>query len=876
MGVSDRSPVSLELGLDDLRWLRALARRLVADPHRADDAVQDTLVAALDRGPRSPGSLRSWLASVLRNAVRQERRGRARREQREALAARSDRSPSADEVSLELAQQRLLVELVQGLDEPYRTAIVLRFLRGRSPKAIAAELGIPVKTVYTRVERGLARLRAKLDRHSGGDRSTWIRALAPLIEAPLGRFGLVLSTAVIPMKVKLIAGGTALALVGAWVILPPGERATPAEAAPPPVEVSKDDQDVRPSDPISGVEKASGRSALGTVVEPPVVEPDPPAAAPVLLVGQVREADGRAVPGVRVVFEREQDRLFERLPEAPSAVSEADGSFRLPYEPFQGVPGRLSVESSVYASLSRPFLAGGPPAEVSEDVTDLTILVAPSRSYAGLVLDPAGEPVAGARITISLDGDWLQGLRSGGSAVHLLLPLAEAKSDESGAFRVDGVGYLEGSHILASRDGYDSARLDLPTESHLDLRLNLTRAEDTARTLFGLVLDANGTPAPETLVSVGWSSVRSGEDGRFALEMPHWYTDGFLRAVRQGALPSVVPLDWELTPDGKSRERPLTVYLGGEPGVLRGRVVDAQGEPLEGVHVWTPDTAYFGRAPRETAGGTVVGETTIESIVAGTNRGYPSYSVDAVSGPDGRFELAGLTDREYTLFAMDEHSLASAGPVVAHPRGGEVELQLGGGEPRRVAGRLVSMGGTPLSGVKVSLGRALTWDPPEERKQRWIGSPLPAPGAGRYFVDEGGEITDDEGRFAFEGVHVDRSYLVFTGPTVLMADSFSLDDAPDLEHIEVRLEAASRFRVVLDNPLEADAFSMRTPEGGFRVLTVEVDGHTLSVPHVEILDGRSGLATANEGPCFVVLLKDGEEVRRIEHTLTAGSHELRF
>ena len=46
-------------------------------------------------------------------------------------------------------------------------------------------LGIPVKTVKTRLSRGLTELRTRLDAHCGGDRTRWIAALAPLCLAPL-------------------------------------------------------------------------------------------------------------------------------------------------------------------------------------------------------------------------------------------------------------------------------------------------------------------------------------------------------------------------------------------------------------------------------------------------------------------------------------------------------------------------------------------------------------------------------------------------------------------------------------------------------------------------------------------------------------------
>ena len=69
--------------LADSDWLRALARRLVGDVQRSEDAVQDTLLTALGRADTSPPS-RGWLAAVLRNVVRQRGRSDVRRADREA------------------------------------------------------------------------------------------------------------------------------------------------------------------------------------------------------------------------------------------------------------------------------------------------------------------------------------------------------------------------------------------------------------------------------------------------------------------------------------------------------------------------------------------------------------------------------------------------------------------------------------------------------------------------------------------------------------------------------------------------------------------------------------------------------------------------
>ena len=81
----------------------------------------------------------------------------------------------------------------------------MRFLRGQTPRQIGRALDVPVKTMHTRIERGLAQLRGKLDREFGGDRGAWVVAFAPLIDR--GGLSLGLGSLVIPMNMKLIAAG---------------------------------------------------------------------------------------------------------------------------------------------------------------------------------------------------------------------------------------------------------------------------------------------------------------------------------------------------------------------------------------------------------------------------------------------------------------------------------------------------------------------------------------------------------------------------------------------------------------------------------------------------------------------------------------------
>src|SRR5262249_61983448 len=92
--------------------LRRLAASLLGDEHEAEDLVQETWL----RAQRSGGAGREprWLRSVLRNLVRDRRRGSGRRAQFERAAARSERLPAESELLAELeGAQRVAAEVAR-------------------------------------------------------------------------------------------------------------------------------------------------------------------------------------------------------------------------------------------------------------------------------------------------------------------------------------------------------------------------------------------------------------------------------------------------------------------------------------------------------------------------------------------------------------------------------------------------------------------------------------------------------------------------------------------------------------------------------------------------------------------------------------------
>lgn len=204
MPIEPRNPEPQAL-LADGAWMRALARRLVRDPGSAEDAVQDTWLAALQRpwhGGRPP---RTWLASAVRNALRSRTRSEGRRRRRERASARPEAQPSAAELARRVEAQKLLAEALMRLEEPLRSCLMLRYAEGLSPAEIAATREVPLGTIHSRLKRGLDRLREDLDRRFGGAGREWALVLLPLART----------------RSTLVAGATRTSLAahgGAWIM----------------------------------------------------------------------------------------------------------------------------------------------------------------------------------------------------------------------------------------------------------------------------------------------------------------------------------------------------------------------------------------------------------------------------------------------------------------------------------------------------------------------------------------------------------------------------------------------------------------------------------------------------------------------------------
>ena len=143
------------------RSLRVLGVR----PDALDDVTQDVFAAVARQlgGFEGRSSLRTWIFGIAQNIASNHRRSRARKLDRlEPLPAHvlsSEPSPHAHSEGREAADA--ILEFSETLEEGRRAVFVLGLLEGMPAPEIAALLGIPVNTVYSRVHA----LRGELERH---------------------------------------------------------------------------------------------------------------------------------------------------------------------------------------------------------------------------------------------------------------------------------------------------------------------------------------------------------------------------------------------------------------------------------------------------------------------------------------------------------------------------------------------------------------------------------------------------------------------------------------------------------------------------------------------------------------------------------------
>lgn len=808
-------PAPIDALLAQRAWVRALARRLVADADAADEVEQRVWLAAVERPPAHVASPRGWLAAALRNAASKLGRAESRRLRHETAARVRGPERSADEVVAETELQQLIARLVLDLDEPYRATLLLRYVDGLEPAEIARRQGVPPETVRTRIHRGIARLRERLDESHRGGRRAWTSAVvvfagdgpgAPPRAMPPGAAlaGAVSAGGMVMTAMqKAVAAAAMLALLAfGGIALRDGLRAGDGGATTDPggvADVRADRQGTaraaraaRPGD-----DGGSAPAAPGDLDAIDFDEADRERD----VAGVVVRRDGAPVAGAEVTAIFHRRRLTDFLDASwhaeetlgPATRTAADGSFRLRLA--RGDMVSLRVVATDFAD--RTFTnraAGGRVRLVLDDGVRLRMTA----------VAPDGTPVAGVRLRLRV----AEVTTAGGAS-------REATTDARGIAIADGLP--AGATAWIETVGGEHGQMwfwdvKLPESGEGDRRLEFL----PHRTLRGRITDADArTPVAGARVGMNWMldhAVTSRADGSY--ELAGWTGLGAqeIHVVAPGYARAEVPVGGETTLD-------VALHRG---FAARGRVVGADGAPVAGALVAAIASVF-------------------ESAGQRTSMGH------AVAGADGTFRVDGLDPRMPHVLVVAARGHARARPDVPSAAAG-AETDLGDvrlGPPHALAGRVLDASGAGVEGARVDLF-----------------GPLPSgafPNTANLYGLRASRRTDDLGRFRFDDLPPGR-YALDATPTGApgAAAQTTIPEIGDRTDAEIRLSASRTLtvRVVDDSGrpvagavVEARGESAQAP----RAVTGD-DGTALvqataAISHVEVTPRRDGerALVANEG-----------------------------
>lgn len=813
------------------RWLRDLARRLVRDPARAADAVQETWLSWTKSGAEGPPH-RGWLRSVLHNAITQIVRSDSRRQRREFASPRfPPLERGASSIVERLESQRAVIDAVVALEEPYRTVILLRFYESLPPRAIASRLAIPVATVKTRLARGLDRLRESLkgDDDPGAPRRTYpillpLLAKIPLSTATLPSLGLGVLTVNLVSKAALsLAAATMLFATYRW--LEPDASSVSEGAEPTTVVNGLVTPETTSITPV--VER---REIASTPV--PAATPDTPSATvaaaneeTLTIRGHLLDADGSPLPGLEVRFaSRGKDQRFA------TAICSGDGSFEL------AIPlttGTLACSQPGFLTLYESF--------VDDDSATAEHVVVAARSIrlAGTVIDDRGVLVDAARITIP----WkrLVAPRIQFDLARSTARTIQTTAREGGRFVFEEAPRLPESAsstegLVATHDDYDAARAALPRSDRDDLRIVLPTRSIPANALNGTVVDRIGLPIGGAFVACGDEAQSTDSLGRFSFPLAGGEEDpSELRAVALGLRAVSVPRPVE----GWSSH--VRVVLGEDALRIRGKVVDRAGEPVKGVRVTLDSGMVLAANPSRWT----------EEVAGG-------FDESTATDSEGRFEIGGLLDRNYVLHAIDVTTLANL-KSKAIPAGSEdVTLVL---DPERVfsklRGRIVDHTGNGVSSASVTcqLPYHIIETKFSTSASNCAGPPI---------------AVDAAGRFEIENAPLYGLVLSIAGERVEQTN-FTVSEGFDRhDELTITVECSASFRLELD-PIDPAARFLEIRDANDRTLfvTARTYGGWSKNNSSEIVDGRTSVLAVSDRAAWAVLRRaDFSEIRRFEIRLS--------
>ncbi len=165
----DRDPQALQdLHADLGPAVFGFLRHSLGDRWAAEDVTQQVFLEVWQRGPAydpDRASPLTWVMTIARSRAIDHHRRRVPEPRDPAGAERLDEG--ADSELDDLLERWRLSALLGRLPAQESDLLRRRFYEGRSQAEIAADTGVPLGTVKSRMTSGLAKLREELDREEG-------------------------------------------------------------------------------------------------------------------------------------------------------------------------------------------------------------------------------------------------------------------------------------------------------------------------------------------------------------------------------------------------------------------------------------------------------------------------------------------------------------------------------------------------------------------------------------------------------------------------------------------------------------------------------------------------------------------------------------
>lgn len=324
--------------------------------------------------------------------------------------------------------------------------------------------------------------------------------------------------------------------------------------------------------------------------------------------------------------------------------------------------------------------------------TEKTIRMDPGKKVGGKVVDPDGNPVAGAQLSITMPATDTP------DRIHYHLLYERTAAD--GTWQLDGAPQtLAGLHVQIEHPRF--IRSGHPVQDRMDGRYVL----DPGLKLSGRVTDRKGRPIPAAHITVGrdrWGSldkpVSVARDGTYVVyalrPQSTWVT-----AEAPGFAPQVKPVELD------ARTRPLDFQL--DPGhTTQFKVVNENGDPVEGIR-----------------------------IVADTWNGFRSLWWQATTDAQGSATWNGAP-RDAVTFHVVGRGYAAVRDVVVSPREEPHLVRLP--RPLRIEGIVTGLNKQKVPEFRVGLGRKFSG----RSEISWIDHEGSTGRNGKFMV-EYGEVCDE-------------------------------------------------------------------------------------------------------------------------------------